>query len=72
MQLFLHHEDRHNPLSSGPNPNPDHNPYPNPNPHPKPGASPVSKQGINPWDFTMKIAKDCSTGVIDFFFLEEK
>ena len=45
LLVFLHHEDWHNPLSSGPNrnltANPNPNPYPKTNPKPKPNPNPL-------------------------------
>ena len=68
LQHFLHHEDQHKSLSSGPNPNPNPNPYPktNPNFHPNP----------NPWALTSEKANAKSlrphNGVSEGLYVLEK
>ena len=63
LQDFLHHEDGLEPLSSGPNPNPNLNPYPNPNRTLIPNPIPNS----NPWDLTMEIATQSEKSLSTLF-----
>ena len=74
LQLFLHHKDRHNPLSSGPNPNPNPylnsnynsnpslNPNPNRNPNTNPNHNPDLYPNPYPLDLTSEKAKAKSLG----------